>query len=132
MLTSALRGKNYSTPATNSVYGKRDQSPASPDNTYGDQGGASRFFYCAKAPKSERPVIEGVEGHPTVKPLALMRWLVRMVCPPGGLILDPFAGTGTTAEAAELEGFDSVLIESDSVSIQRIYVRMNKYESEAA
>lgn len=99
---------------------------------FSDQGGASRFFYCAKAPKSERPVIEGVEGHPTVKPLALMRWLVRMVCPPGGLILDPFAGTGTTAEAALLEGFDSVLIESDPVSIQRIEKRMGKYLREAA
>ena len=128
-------GGTYQRSAPNKpLYGETlgRKETASEQYGYGDQGGASRFFYCAKAPKSERPVIEGVEGHPTVKPLALMRWLVRMVCPPGGLILDPFAGTGTTAEAAELEGFDSVLIESDSVSIQRIYVRMNKYESEAA
>jgi hypothetical protein len=99
--------------------------------THEDQGGASRFFYCAKAPKSERPVIEGIEGHPTVKPLALIRWLVRMVCPPGGLILDPFAGTGTTAEAALLEGFRCLLIENDPVSIRRIEKRMSKYTSQS-
>lgn len=76
------------------------------------QSGAetSRFFYCAKAPKRERPVVDGV-AHPTVKPLALMRWLVRLVTPPGGLVLDPFAGSGTTVEAAMLEGFRVTAIE---------------------
>jgi site-specific DNA-methyltransferase (adenine-specific) len=49
--------------------------------------------------------------HPTVKPLALMRWLVRLVTPPGGVVLDPFAGSGTTLAAAVLEGFDAVGIE---------------------
>lgn len=98
---------------------------------HSDQGGASRFFYCAKASKAERPHIEGLEGHPTVKPLSLMRWLVRMVCPPGGLVLDPFAGTGTTGEAAWLEGFRSLLIESDVDSIRRIEKRMSKYTSQS-
>jgi hypothetical protein len=83
---------------------------------YGDSGGGSRFFptfrYQAKAPTSERPKIDG-KGWPTVKPLALMRWLVRLVTPPGGLVLDPFAGTGPTLQAAELEGFDSLGIEKD-------------------
>jgi DNA modification methylase len=76
-----------------------------PDFGYWDSGGASRFFYVAKADASERPEHDGTR-HPTVKPLALMRWLVRLVTPPGGVVLDPFLGSGTTAEAALLEGFD--------------------------
>lgn len=80
----------------------------------GELGGASRFFptfkYEAKAPTSERPVVDGV-AHATVKPLALMRWLVRLVTPPGGVVLDPFAGSGTTLEAAVLEGFETIGIE---------------------
>lgn len=83
---------------------------------YDDSGGASRFFptfrYQAKAPSRERFTINGV-AHPTVKPLELMRWLVRLVTPPGGTVLDPFAGSGTTGEAALLEGFDVLLIERD-------------------
>ena len=66
-----------------------------------NSGGASRFFYCAKASKNERCG----SLHPTVKPLALMRYLCRLVTPPGGLILDPFLGSGTTAVAAVHEGF---------------------------
>lgn len=85
---------------------------------YADSGGASRFFptfrYQAKAPTKERPKVE-IDGkgvaHPTVKPLALIRWLVRLVTPPGGTVLDLFGGSGTTGEAAALEGFDSVLVE---------------------
>jgi site-specific DNA-methyltransferase (adenine-specific) len=75
-----------------------------------DTGSAARFFYCAKASKSERG--EG-NSHPTVKPLALMRWLVRLVTPPGGTVLDPFAGSGTTGLAAREEGFRSLLIEAE-------------------
>lgn len=71
---------------------------------YDDEGGASRFFYCAKASSKERPEVDGVK-HPTVKPLSLMRWLVRLVTPEGGTVYDPFAGSGTTIEAATLEGF---------------------------
>lgn len=77
---------------------------------YDDEGGASRFFYVAKAPKSERPVVDGT-AHPTVKPLALMRWLCRLVTPPGGVVVDPFAGSGTTLEAAYLEGFEAIGVE---------------------
>lgn len=80
----------------------------------GDGGGASRFFptfkYQAKAPKSERPVVDGV-AHPTVKPLTVMRWLVRLVTPPGGCVVDPFAGSGATLEAAYLEGFECIGVE---------------------
>ena len=84
-------------------------------------GTASRFFYCAKASKKER---QGSE-HPTVKPIALMRWLVRMVTPPGGTVLDPFAGTGTTGQAAVEEGFKAVLIEQDEGYVADIVSRMD-------
>jgi hypothetical protein len=82
---------------------------------FGDVGGASRFFYCAKASASERG--HG-NDHPTVKPLALMRWLVRLVTPHGGMVLDPFGGSGTTALACRDEGFSCVLIDNDSHSIE--------------
>jgi site-specific DNA-methyltransferase (adenine-specific) len=75
-----------------------------------DTGSAARFFYCAKASKSDR----GEDNnHPTVKPQALMRWLVRLVTPPGGMVLDPFMGSGTTGVAAVLEKFDFMGIEKE-------------------
>jgi len=52
--------------------------------------------------------------HPTVKPLSLMRYLCRLVCPPGGLVLDPFGGSGTTGIAAIQEGFHYILIEKEA------------------
>lgn len=68
-------------------------------NTYGDEGGASRFFYCGKASPKERN--EGVERntHPTVKPVKLMEYLLRLVTPKDGVVLDPFMGSGTTGKA---------------------------------
>ena len=80
---------------------------------YADSGGASRFFYTTKATSAERPKA-GKVAHPTVKPLDLMRWLVRLVTPPGGVVLDPFAGSGTTIEAAIVEGFRSIGIEREA------------------
>jgi DNA modification methylase len=62
----------------------------------------------------DKPRVRATNGHPTVKPVALMRWLARLVTPPGGLILDPFAGSGSTLMAAVLEGFDAVGIEQDA------------------
>jgi len=109
---------------------------------YSDTGSAARFFYCAKASKADRD--EGLEGfelkrggsetfdsrtrdgvgaerqptranvHPTVKPTALMRYLCRLVTPPGGLVLDPFMGSGSTGKAAVLEGFEFIGIERDA------------------
>jgi DNA modification methylase len=79
---------------------------------YGDTGGASRFFYIAKPSKAERTCNGTVtNGHPTLKPLTLMRYLVRLVTPPGGTVLEPFAGSGTTLMAATMEGFNSIGIE---------------------
>lgn len=88
-------------------------------------GGASRFFYVAKANAKERPVVDGVK-HETVKPLALMRYLVKLVTPPDGLVVDPFAGSGTTAEAAILEGFHTLAIEQDEKYIPLIHARIDR------
>ena len=97
-------------------------------------GGASRFFpvfkYQAKAPKKERPVVEREDGtkiqHPTVKPVGLMEWLVTLITPPGGTVLDPFTGSGTTLEAAKAEGFNSVGIEMGEEYILLIEERFRK------
>ncbi|MEM1376161.1 MAG: DNA methyltransferase [Pseudomonadota bacterium] len=90
---------------------KRDSGFAMTDGQggLGDSDSASRFFYTAKADAGDRLG----SGHPTVKPIDLMQWLVRMLCPKGGLILDPFGGTGTTAEAAFREGCSTVLCERE-------------------
>lgn len=115
----------------------------------GDAGSAARFFYCAKADRSDRN--EGLQGmpkrrvvhqaqtlnngsgtlrngdglptetenhHPTVKPTDLMRWLVRLVTPAGGVVLDPFMGSGSTLKAAELEGFDAIGIELEAAYVE--------------
>ena len=99
---------------------------------HNDSGGASRFFpvfkYQAKAPKRERPVIEREDGtkiqHSTVKPLALMEWLVSLIVPPGGVVLDPFAGSGTTLQAAINKGFTPIGIEQDADYIKLIEKRL--------
>jgi len=95
------------------------------DQTYGDIGGASRFFYTAKAGSDERPT-HGGTSHPTVKPLALMRWLVRLVTPPGGTVLEPFAGSGTTAEACLLERFHCIAIEREADYLPLIVQRITR------
>lgn len=103
-----------------------------PGHIYSDSGGASRFFptfrYEAKAPTVERPKLNG-QAHPTVKPIGLMRWMVRLTCPPGGTVLDPFAGTGTTGHAARAEGFRAVLIEQDADHIPLIVSRLDGYRA---
>jgi len=74
----------------------------------------SRYFYSGKASQAERSAaLEAKNRHPTVKPIALMRHLIRLITPPGGMILDPFLGSGTTGIAAQLEGFDFIGIEKD-------------------
>ncbi|MET8985907.1 DNA methyltransferase [Nonomuraea wenchangensis] len=95
-----------------------------------DEGGASRYFpvfrYEAKAGSAERPKLADGTAHPTVKPVSLMSWLVRLVTPPGGTVLDPFAGSGTTGEACVIEGFRSVLIELDPKHAELIKARLSK------
>lgn len=95
----------------------------------GDVGGASRFFpvfrYEAKASSSERPTVDGT-AHPTVKPLDLMRWLVRLVTPPRGVVLEPFAGSGTTAEACVHEHLRCIAIEREADYLPLITARLTK------
>jgi site-specific DNA-methyltransferase (adenine-specific) len=69
----------------------------------------SRLFYQAKASKKDRMGSK----HPTVKPVKLMQYLVRLITPPGGTVLDCFAGTGTTGQAAITEGCRAILIERE-------------------
>lgn len=83
------------------------------------------FRYEPKAPTSERPRVNGV-SHPTVKPLELMRWLCRLVTPPGGVVLEPFAGSGTTLEAAALENFRAIGVERQPEYLPLIVERFNK------
>lgn len=90
------------------IWSESTGKPAGP--TYGDGcGSAARFFYSAKADANDRIGSK----HPTVKPVDLMQWLCRLVTPPGGTVLDPFAGSGSTGEAAWREGFKAVLIERE-------------------
>jgi len=84
----------------------------------------AKYFYSAKASKKEK---DG-SNHPTVKPVSLMRYLVKLVTPKDGLVLDPFAGTGTTGEAAVLEGRKYYLIEKTKEYIPDIEKRINKYD----
>jgi DNA modification methylase len=95
------------------------------EDSYTDVGGASRFFYCAKASRSERSTNGHIPNtHPTVKPIALMRWLVRLVTPPRGLVLDPFAGSGTTLIAAARERRRALGIEQHESDVKVIEARL--------
>lgn len=119
----------------------------------GDVGGASRFFYCAKASRRERNAgledfdrgeagrwnIRGkwtnettpsANSHPTVKPIALMRYLCRLVTPPGGMVLDPFAGSGSTGCAAAIDGFQFVGIEREKGYAEIARARIEHWESQ--
>lgn len=101
---------------------------------YEDAGTAARFFnslgyseeelrlyYSSKANKRDR----AGSKHPTVKPISLLRWLCKLICPPGATVLDPFAGSGTTAAAASAEGLDSVLVEQEPEYIEDIRRRVS-------
>jgi len=99
------RKKPHETNAMAGTVGILDREEIS----YGDKGSAARFFYCAKASKKDR----GENNHPTVKPTDLMRYLCRLVTPPGGVVLDPFMGSGSTGKAAQKEGFEFIGIERE-------------------
>jgi len=140
--------KNYG------IYGK--YTPTETKSYQSDTGGASRFFYCAKASKSERN--NGLDGfeekrpderttkdmgvfdekgvgkqsnfHPTVKPVKLMQYLARLITPPNGKVLDPFCGSGTTGIACKLEGFEFVGMEQDAEYTKIAQARIEKYQEE--
>jgi len=140
-----------------SAYGKYNnkEEMLDPDKTYGDKGGASRFFYIPKVSKKERNmgldgfedkvfnVVNGGHGledspnfapklykntHPTVKPVQLMAYLCRLVTPPNGIVLDPFMGSGSTGIAAQLEGFRFVGMEMDEDYFKIAEARIENYE----
>lgn len=90
---------------------------------FGDSGSAARFFYTAKADKADRGP---GNNHPTVKPLDLMRYLVRLVCPMGGVVLDPFSGSGTTLAAAQAEGCLAIGMEREAVYCEIIKGRFHQ------
>ncbi|MEO0385061.1 MAG: DNA methyltransferase [Pseudomonadota bacterium] len=107
------------------AYGAESREAGTPMISHGDSGSAARFFYSAKADADDRIGSK----HPTVKPVDLMRYLVRLVTPKGpagqrGTVLDPFAGTGTTGEAAFCEGFNAILIEREDEYVADIKARM--------
>ena len=104
---SPLRSSGSAPHVTASSINSDDRGRAEAAN---DPVTGMRFLYCPKASRAERGP---GNTHPTVKPVALMRWLCRLVTPPGGLVLDPFAGSGTTGLAAQAEGFDALLIEGE-------------------
>lgn len=98
-VTSEYEASSYHAPKTRQM------------NRVGDTGGASRFFYCAKASKRDK----GQDNtHPTVKSTKLMDYLIKLITPPEGLVLDPFAGSGSTGVAAKRAGFGFVGIEKNS------------------
>jgi site-specific DNA-methyltransferase (adenine-specific) len=93
----------------------------------------SRFFYMAKASTNERNAglsSDKRNTHPTVKPIALMRYLCRMITPPNGTVLDPFMGSGTTGCAAVLEGFRFIGIEQDEGSVETAVARLQYWQSQ--
>jgi site-specific DNA-methyltransferase (adenine-specific) len=94
-----------------------------------DNGGsAARFFYSAKA----GPLDRIGSAHPTVKPVDVMRWLCRLITPPGGLILEPFAGSGTTGIAAMAEGFDCQMIDIEADHVADIERKLAYLRGEGA
>lgn len=88
-----------------------------------DSGTAARFFYSAKSSAADR----AGSKHPTVKPVALIEWLVRLITPPGGKVLDPFAGSGTTGEACMKLGFDCTMIDLEADHVRDIQHRIKRW-----
>lgn len=112
-------GPEYAPKGGTPVYG--DYGPREDAQPRGDSGSAARFFWSSKAGFDDRLG----SGHPTVKPVDLIQELVRLYNPPRGLVLDPFAGTGTTAEACFREGMSCTLIEREATYQADIRRRMS-------
>jgi len=158
-----VKGTEPTKKSTKNVYGELIRSPNSKRN---DSGSAARFFYCAKASKSERNMgleelkkkeenLQGldtrgrtliredgsktlverwkgspsVNNHPTVKPIKLMEYLVKLVTPPEGLLLDPFAGSGSTLIACKRLNHNYIGIELDPDYCKIAYERIKNFKS---
>lgn len=131
------RAKTDGAPKNNAIYGAMNHGTTNPEPR--DDGpditaaryfpccpwseDELRFFYSAKANKKDR----AGSNHPTVKPISLMKWLTRLVTPPGGLILEPFAGSGSTIQAAVEQGFDCMAIEQSADYCVDIHNRMKAF-----
>jgi len=106
-----------------------------PRNGHSDSGGASRFFYTAKASRSEREAGlhasngERANNHPTVKPIALMRYMIRLVAPRGAVVLDPFMGSGSTGCAAMVEGMQFIGIDIIPEYVEIAQGRLSRWSS---
>ena len=153
--TGAIRKKDTDTDATSIDYKHKTGELSNP--YAGQEGGASRFFYVAKVSKKERNMgLDGFEekkfegrddlangnqdepfkkrpgsmknNHPTLKPINLMTYLCRLVTPEGGIVLDPFMGSGSTGIAACLEGFRFVGMELDGDYFKIAEARIESYE----
>jgi len=121
-----LTGSEKSKP-TNGIYGEFKRNPISVLKRDETDKSAARFFFCAKASKSERNagMAPGtINTHPTVKPVRLMAWLCRLVTPPGGTVLDPTMGSGSTGIGAIQEGFRFIGIENEGKSFSMAQVRL--------
>ena len=114
-------GGGVKAPGKNGIYGSYSGHEYPQQLGLGDSGSAARFFYCAKASKKDRG--EG-NNHPTVKPTELMKWLVQLVTPEGGVVLDPFAGSGTTLVACKMLGRNAIGIEREQEYVEIIKRRL--------
>ena len=122
------------------IYGDYKEKGNGEDIFYADSGGASRFFYCAKPTEGERNkgfTTEHYLGdfpngndHVTVKPIELMRWLVRLVTPKNGIVCDPFAGSGSTICGANMEGLPWVAVEMDERNASICNIRVKAWNPE--
>ena len=127
--TSSVTGKRSTRSREAVVEGTNWLSDNHKSIEYTDGGSAARFFYCAKASKKDRG--EG-NVHPTVKPTDLMRYLVRLVTPPNGMVLDPFMGSGSTGRGAVLEGFNFIGIEMSTEYMDIADARIAAAEAQVA
>lgn len=156
--SAPVKGTEASKASVGNVTGERERVPGA---FHADSGSAARFFYCAKASKRDRDegldhlpkkpggmvsntsgqhmtrrdegyqVAPRANNHPTVKPTDLMRYLCRLVTQPGGTVLDPFMGSGSTGKAAMLEGFRFIGIEREAEYVEIARARISAVRSDA-
>jgi DNA modification methylase len=121
-----MASQRHLSPAKPGIFGVGHGSDTKPfHESYNDSGGASRFFYTAKASRKDRNTNGANNTHPTVKPTKLMQWLITLVLPPGGILLDPFAGSGSTGVAARNLDARCVLIEREDEYVDIIRQRLD-------
>ena len=118
---SSITGKRTSKSKSAKVDGTNWLLDNHESQEYTDSGSTARFFYHAKANAKDR----AGSKHPTIKPVSLIQWLARLITPPGGTVLDPFAGSGTCGAACDREGFKAILIERETEYQDDIRNRMN-------